>query len=93
MPVSKTKKSDPVNAPDHYRQGDIEAIDAIEASMSPLEFRGYLKGNVLKYLWRYDYKGKALQDLRKADWYLLRLMAVVEPDKSTDEQRRSDSGK
>jgi len=78
--VSKTKKSDPVNAPDHYRQGGIEAIDAIEASMSPVEYRGYLKGNVLKYLWRYDYKGKALQDLAKANWYLLRLMAAVEAE-------------
>lgn len=70
--------SDPVSSPEHYKQGGIEAIDAIEASMSPAEFRGYLKGNVMKYLWRYDYKGKALQDLRKADWYLARLVSAVQ---------------
>lgn len=77
--MKKSKgKSDPVTAPDHYRQGDIEAIDAIEASMSPVEFRGYLKGNVLKYLWRYGYKGKAAQDLSKANWYLAKLLDRVD---------------
>lgn len=68
---------DPVSSPTHYRQGDIEAIDAIEASMSPSEYQGYLKGNVLKYLWRYEYKGKPTQDLLKADWYLNRLIEAV----------------
>jgi hypothetical protein len=67
---------DPVN-PDHYRRGDIEAIDAIEASMSPEEFQGYCKGNALKYLWRYRYKGKPQQDLEKARWYLNRLIDSV----------------
>ena len=82
---------DPVSKPGHYTKGDIESIDAIEASMSPVEFRGYLKGNVLKYLWRYDYKGKAVEDLRKADWYLERLtlrvserdeQVIAEPERS-----------
>lgn len=65
---------DPVNKPDHYTKGGIEAIDAIEASMLPREFQGYCKGNALKYLWRYRYKGKAWDDLRKAQWYLDRLI-------------------
>ncbi len=65
---------DPVNSPDHYTKGDIEAIDAIEASMSPKDFQGYCKGNVLKYLWRYREKGKAWDDLHKAQWYLNRLI-------------------
>lgn len=68
---------DPVNKPGHYTQGGIETIDAIEASMPPAEFQGYCKGNVLKYLWRYRHKGKAEQDLRKARWYLDRLIASV----------------
>ena len=67
---------DPVN-PDHYRRGDIEAIDAIEASMSPEEFQGYCKGNAFKYLWRYRYKGKPQQDLEKARLYLNRLIDSV----------------
>lgn len=66
---------DPVNHPDHYTQGGIECIDAIEASMTPDEFAGFLKGNSIKYLWRYRQKA-GRQDLEKARWYLDRLIAV-----------------
>ena len=69
--------TDPVNHPAHYTQGGIECIDAIEASMSPEEFRGYLKGCNMKYLWRYQLKG-GVEDLRKAQWYLNRLIKKVE---------------
>ena len=69
-----TKEHDPVNKPDHYNVGAIEAIEAIKASMPENEFRGYLKGNLMKYVWRYDYKGKPVEDLRKARWYLERLI-------------------
>lgn len=48
---------DMVNSPPHYNDGGIECIEAIEASMSEEAFRGYLKGNMLKYLWRYEHKG------------------------------------
>ena len=65
---------DPVEKPDHYNNGAIEAIEAIKASMPENEFRGYLKGNALKYLWRYDYKGKPVEDLRKCRWYIERLI-------------------
>ena len=64
---------DNVNKPPHYNSGDIEAIDAIKASMSPVEFKGYLKGNALKYIWRYRYKGKPVEDLKKCQWYLKKL--------------------
>ena len=64
---------DPVNSPLHYNSGGIECIDAIKASMTRSEFCGYLKGNTLKYLWRYMYKGKPQEDLAKAQWYLARL--------------------
>ena len=63
-----------VNKPDHYNTGAIEAIEAIKASMHPQEFKGYLKGNCMKYLWRYEYKGKPVEDLRKCRWYLERLI-------------------
>lgn len=68
--------SDEVNQPVHYNTGSIECITAIEASMSQEQFRGYLKGNCLKYLWRYEYKGKPVQDLEKAEWYLKRLLGT-----------------
>lgn len=71
------KKTDPVEQPDHYNKGAIEAIEAIKASMPDSEFKGYLKGNALKYLWRYDYKGKPIEDLRKCRWYIERLIQEV----------------
>ena len=73
-PFDAPPKSDPVNCPDHYNAGKLECIDAIEASMSPEAFKGYLKGNVEKYVWRMSYKGKPVEDLRKAAWYLNRLI-------------------
>lgn len=61
--------SDPVHAPNHYTQGGIETIDFIRAKMTPEEFRGYCKGNTLKYLSRAEYKG-GLEDYKKAQVYL-----------------------
>ena len=65
---------DAVNSPSHYKTGDIECIDAIKASMSSEQFIGQLKGNIEKYVWRMSYKGKPVEDLRKARWYLDRLI-------------------
>jgi len=74
---------DMVNNPPHYNQYGIECIDAIRASMSNLEFCGYLKGNAQKYLWRYRYKGKLAQDLEKAQWYLAKLIEEVSNDNTS----------
>ena len=73
--------TDPVNHPDHYTQGGIECIDAIQASMSHEEFLGYLKGNEIKYIWRYRNKGKEVEDLQKANWYLTKLIDTVRDSK------------
>lgn len=59
--------------PEHYKKGGIECIEAIKASMTDLEFQGYLKGNVLKYMWRFRHK-KGVEDLQKAEWYNKRLI-------------------
>ena len=64
---------DPVEKPVHYAAGSVECIDAIEAQMTPEEFRGYLKGNVVKYLWRERKKG-GKESLKKAKWYLNKLI-------------------
>ena len=53
-PSDAPQESCPVENPDHYNTGSIEAIEAIKASMPSEQFFGYLKGNVMKYLWRYD---------------------------------------
>jgi hypothetical protein len=68
---------DPVNQPQHYCQGGIEAIEAIEASMSQSAFHGFLKGNILKYMWRYEHKN-GVEDLHKAQWYLTLLIEDIE---------------
>ena len=62
-------KLDAVMHPSHYTQGGIECIKAIEASMTPEEFQGYCKGNVIKYCWRFREKN-GLEDLKKAQVYL-----------------------
>ena len=67
--------TDNVNHPAHYTEGSIECIEAIEAQLTPEEYRGYLKGNVAKYLWREKHKG-GTESLRKAQWYLDRLVAL-----------------
>ena len=66
---------DMVNSPPHYNNAGIECIEAIEAALTPEEFRGYCKGNNLKYTWRERYKNKT-EDLEKAAWYLDRLLNV-----------------
>ena len=68
---AKYIKKDIINHPPHYTQGGIEAIDAIEAALTPEEFRGYCKGNALKYIWREKHKGQN-ESLKKAIWYLNR---------------------
>jgi hypothetical protein len=65
--------------PDHYKHGSVECIEAIQASMTEEEFVGYLKGNVMKYLWRLGRKGD--KDHEKAQWYMRRLVNVLNEQK------------
>jgi hypothetical protein len=68
---------DEVNHPPHYLVGGIEVIDYIKAKLTPEEFRGYLKGNVIKYISRADHKNGMI-DWGKADWYVDRYRKEVE---------------
>ena len=67
---------DMVNSPPHYKIGGIETIDYIQAKLTPEEFRGYLKGNVLKYTSRAEYKEDAGKDVDKMVWYALKLQSL-----------------
>ena len=69
---------DAVNHPSHYTGAGIECIEAIKASMTPDALAGYLKGNVQKYLWRYEKKVNPVKDLKKARWYLDYLINEME---------------
>ena len=59
--------------PDHYKTGGIETIDFIKAKLTEEQFKGYLAGNVIKYLSRFEHKAGEV-DLQKARWYLNRLL-------------------
>ena len=66
-----------VNHPKHYNEGKIEVIDAIEEWNM-----GFCDGNVIKYVARHKFKGKPLEDLKKAKWYLERLIQQYEQEKT-----------
>jgi hypothetical protein len=72
--MERIEPADPIN-PAHYKQGGIECIEAIKAATGD-GFIGYVWGNVLKYLWRWPKKG-GVEDLKKARWYLDRLIKEV----------------
>ncbi len=61
--------SDAINPP-HYQRGEVECIDALRACMTPEEFRGYCKGSAMAYLWRLGQKDHAVQEAKKAGWYI-----------------------
>jgi hypothetical protein len=65
----QVKEYDLVERPAHYNQSEIECIDAIQAQLTPTEWRGYLRGQVAKYNWRLGLKDAAEQDARKLLWY------------------------
>ena len=79
----RPKVFDSVNSPMHYASGGIEAIEALEACMTPEAFRGFLKGNVIKYVWRYENKN-GLEDLKKAKWYLKALIFALEMEQEKE---------
>ena len=74
---------DMVNSPSHYNSSGIECLDAIEAATDD-GYQYYLQGNIIKYLWRYRYKGKPVEDLQKARFYLDRLILVLENEQDKD---------
>jgi hypothetical protein len=76
-PYRPELQPDLVNHPPHYTDGSIECIEAIEAQHTPEEYRGYLKGNIAKYIWRERHKG-GTESLRKARFYLDRLIMFDE---------------
>lgn len=68
-------EKDSIN-PSHYVFGGIETIEYLKAKLTPEEYRGFLKGNVLKYVSR-EAEKNGLEDLKKAKWYLDKLIEVT----------------
>lgn len=90
-----------VEHPSHYTSGGIECIDAMKAMLAGYEqakiatkfYWHFLSGQVLKYLWRWPLKERPLQDLKKARWYLDRLIADVENQDHAVTELHFDMGK
>lgn len=72
------EKPDMVNHPPHYTAGSVECIDAIESALGPAGFAAFLRGQVIKYVWRGPHKGREVEDMKKALWYLERLIKGME---------------
>ena len=68
------KKEDVVNNPEHYQLNglEVEALDVIQASLNEEEFKGYLMGNMIKYLLRHKKKNNE-EDIQKMLFYSKRL--------------------
>lgn len=62
--------------PSHYKDGAVECIEALEACSSYEGFCTHLKLTAMAYLWRYE-KKNGLEDLKKAQWYLDRLISTI----------------
>lgn len=75
--IGRAGVTDPVNSPEHYRWLPVEVIEITEKFSFTL-------GNVLKYVMRADHKGRPLEDLKKARWYLDREIAHRERLASED---------
>lgn len=73
--IRNFRKGDEINNPPHYNQGSIEVFDFIED-----QNLGYCEGNIVKYICRHPHKGNSLQDLKKANWYLSRLIERYESE-------------
>lgn len=68
-------KNDNVNHPAHYTSGAHECIDVIKGILSPEEYAGFLKGNIIKYRFRAELKNGP-EDIKKAEWYEERLLQL-----------------
>ena len=81
LKMRKDEEQDKKINPDHYKKSKIEAIDAIEACVELNPHRDQIpaQSNILKYVWRYPMKNK-LEDLKKAQWYLNRLIKKLEDE-------------
>lgn len=68
--------SDPVNHPAHYETGGIECFDAIVASQGTDAAMSFCLCNAFKYIWRCQHKGKTVEDIEKAIWYLNKYLDI-----------------
>lgn len=91
--VCPHKLDDSVNHPRHYTSGAVECIDAIESAVACLHgMEALLTGQIIKYVWRWKQKG-GVEDLRKAEWYLKRLIITAKENTKSNRNNYEDDGK
>ena len=79
---TETPKPDMVNHPPHYTRGKVETIDGLESAVEGLQGKeAGLTWQVIRYMWRWKFKNNPLEDLKKAEFYLKRLIKHVEEEK------------
>jgi hypothetical protein len=83
---------DIINKPNHYHQGGIDIYEIMQAKMSPEEYKGFCKGNVLKYLLRADLKGKPIEDLKKLRFNTDRAIEAYEGIKYVPDYKKKKQG-
>ena len=76
--MSEFKKIETVEHPQHYNQGSIECIDAMIAAFGITEVIAFCKLNAFKYIWRAENKFNTLEDLKKARWYIDKIIEIQE---------------
>lgn len=72
------EEEDNINNPKHYTSGSIECIDAIEGMLGKEGLMAFCVANAMKYIWRHRLKGKPVEDLEKAQWYLNKAKETLE---------------
>jgi hypothetical protein len=76
--------------PSHYKNGKVEAIDAIEsATVNKKGLEAVCVANVIKYLWRYEDKN-GIEDIKKAQWYINKL--ITHYNENIRENHQSNEG-
>lgn len=73
--------------PDHYKVGGIEPYEYMKMKMTKEQYEGFLLGNVIKYVSRYQHKN-GVEDLKKAQWYLNELIKENEQGGEKYEQEK-----
>lgn len=78
--MSEFKRVETVEHPQHYNQGNIECIDAMESAFGVDEVASFCKLNAFKYIWRAGDKINAVEDLKKARWYIDKIIEIQTRD-------------
>ena len=78
-------KHDNVNHPAHYTSGGIECIDGMVAAFGREYVMHYCLCNAFKYIWRCEHKGKRVEDIQKAVWYLNKWQSLASEEAMSDE--------